>query len=145
MRNRTKNADLRRTIERTQCLLESSSANALTIENANQYNNYKTAQRAYPSEFDGEDPFNHNDLGNHLDDFKQKPNKMNREMVQLFNIDVNHLPCESLTEPTELPLSRESVGMDLGRVFQFSNGARASQGNLIAVCTLIIAYFLATS
>lgn len=34
--------------------------------------------------------------------------------VELRSINVEHLPCtEDLSDPTELPLSRESIGMDL--------------------------------
>lgn len=147
LRNRTKNNDLRRTLERTTCFLETSTANALTVENnSNQYN-YKTAQRTYSTgnEYDLEDPFHRNDLGNQLDDLEPKPNHVNRELVELLRMDANHLPCESLTEPTELPLSRESVGMDLSRVFQFSASPAAIQGNIIAICTLCLAAILTIS
>lgn len=35
-------------------------------------------------------------------------------MIELRQISVEHLPCtEELSDPTELPLSRESIGMDL--------------------------------
>lgn len=35
-------------------------------------------------------------------------------MIELRKINVEHLPCtEDLSDPTELPLSRESIGMDL--------------------------------
>lgn len=115
----------------------------MTIDST-QYNNYKTAQRpsqTFSNEYDLDDSFHHNnDLGNRLDDFDSKPHQeINRESVPLFTLDVNHLPCESLTEPTELPLSRESVGMDLSRVFQFSAASDAIKGNLIAICMLILA------
>lgn len=147
MRNRTKNSDLRRTLERTVCYLEASPANALTID-SNHYNNYKTAQRAsFPTnDYDLEDPFRRNDVGNRLEEFEAKTNQeVNRELVQLFTLDANHLPCESLAEPTELPLSRESVGMDLSRVFHFSASPDAIKGNLIAICMLIVAARLVIS
>lgn len=156
MRNRTKNSDLRRTIDRTTCFLEQSSANALAINQndkiANQYNNYKTAQRhTYQSDYDAEEPFNRNDLANHLDEIDTKPGvPANREQVKLLDLNPSQLPCESLAEPTELPLSRESVGMgmDLSRVFPFASSAaidnKSNQGMPIyAICMLIIAYLMA--
>lgn len=90
--------------------------------------------------------FDEGDQFNHLEEIEQKPNQVNRELVPLFSMDMNHLPCESLTEPTELPLSRESVGMDLSRVFaSFASPATVNQGNLVAVCTIVFAYFMTMS
>lgn len=149
LRNRTKNNDLRRTLERTLCSMETSNANALTVDNNNNhYNNYKTAQRTYShgNEYDLDDPFRRsNDLGNQLGGLEPKPNRVSHETVELLRMDVNHLPCELLTEPTELPLSRESVGMDISRVFQFSASPAAIQGNIIAICTLCLIALLTVS
>lgn len=144
MRNRTKNHDLRRTLDRTVCYLEASPANALTVDST-QYNNYKTAQRPLftSNDYDSEDAFRRPHLDNTLQEFEAKTNQeANRELVNLLTLDVNHLPCEPPIEPTELPWSRESVdkGLGLSGVFsQFSASPDAIKGNLLAICMLAIA------
>lgn len=67
-----------------------------------------------------------NDLSisaNHIDQQHRKHPQGATEKVELLNLKPNNLPCESVTDPTELPLQRESVsGYDLGKLFQ-SSGA----------------------
>lgn len=64
--------------------------------------------------------------------------KVLKEVVQLFTIDQNHLPCEQVAEPTELPLQRESVGMDFGSIFKSSASSTGQLvgGRLLAMIAL---------
>lgn len=90
----------------------------------------------------------HNDLSvptNHLEQRHQKPHASITETVELLNLNPNQLPCETVTDPTELPLQRESVsGYDIGLKFFSSSSARNGIGNGIAttVLTLLAALIL---
>lgn len=70
--------------------------------------------------------------------------KVLKEVVQLSTIDPNHLPCEQVAEPTELPLQRESVGMDFGGLFKSSAAsAHLFGGRLLAMIALpMLAIFI---
>lgn len=48
------------------------------------------------------------------DDIQKSIDGNGNAMIELRTISVEHLPCtEDMSDPTELPLSRESIGMDL--------------------------------
>lgn len=63
--------------------------------------------------------------------------KVLKEVVRLSSLDQNHLRCEQVAEPTELPLQRESVGMDFGSIFKSSaTSAQLAAGRLLAMIAL---------
>lgn len=58
------------------------------------------------------------------------------QLVELIQIGLENLPCaEELTDPTELPLSRESIGMDLSWL---SGNANRSISNFLILLLFIL-------
>lgn len=114
LHNHTKNDDLRRSLEKISCYLDRTQT-ALNDHNQQQHFNYKINPRNNPIDFDF--------IQNELNNMPIQPRaEVIKEVVTLFSLNPNHLPCEQVAEPTELPLQRESVGMDFVGIFK-SSGA----------------------
>lgn len=134
LHNQTKNKDLKHSLERITCTLEHTHQpiNDNTLNDPRYQIHFETSSRnSQPMKFDL-----HNDLGmqsNHIDDEHRRQHHSGiAETVELLSINPNQLPCETVTDPTELPLQRESVaGYDLGKLFNSSS-------------TTIVANFIAT-
>lgn len=98
----------------------------------------------------------HNDLSvqsNHLDMQQQQQQQRNHqkqahtsatETVELLNLNPHKLPCEAVTDPTELPLQRESVsGLDIGfKLFSSSDVSQISNCMATTVLVLLAALML---
>lgn len=86
----------------------------------------------------------HNDLSvptNHINERHSKLHSSMAEKVELLNLKKNLLPCETVTDPTELPLQRESVsGYDIGgfKLFASSGVSHIVVTNFIATAILAI-------
>lgn len=105
LRNRTKNIDLRRSLDRMVCTLDK----LLYEQSKHTRSNLKLNinHRVYNDDLD-----NYENELRASDDLQKSID--NNAMIELRKINVEHLPCtEDLSDPTELPLSRESIGMDL--------------------------------
>lgn len=88
----------------------------------------------------------HNDLSlptNHINE-RHSSSKLHSSMaekVELLNLNPNQLPCETVTDPTELPLQRESVsGYEIGgfKLFASSTASHGITANVIATAMLTI-------
>lgn len=77
----------------------------------------------------------HNDLSipsNHIDQHRKHAGIA--EKVELLSLKQNQLPCETVTDPTELPLQRESVSSyDLGKLFQSSGVSSIATNMFITI------------
>lgn len=99
---------------------------------------FETAPRhVQPLDFDV-----HNDLNmppNPIDDQRRQRQRTSvTEKIELLNLNPNQLPCETVTDPTELPLQRESVsGYDIGfKLFSSSAASQAIAINFMATAML---------
>lgn len=116
LHNQTKNRELKQSLERITCTLEHTHQviNDNTLNDPRYQIHFETNPRhVQPLDFDV-----HNDLSvpsNHLEQRHQKTHSSMAEKIELLNLNPNILPCETVTDPTELPLQRESVsGYDIG-------------------------------
>lgn len=119
LHNQTKNRELKQSLERITCTLEHTHPviNDNTLNDPRYQIHFETNPRqVQPLDFDV-----HNDLSvpsNHLEQRHQKTHSSLAEKMELLNLNPNKLICESVTDPTELPLQRESVsGYDIGLKF----------------------------
>lgn len=110
LHNHTKNPDLRHSLEKISCYLDRTQT---ALNDHQNHFNYKINPRNNPIDFD----FIQNDLNNMP---IQPRAEVIKEVVTLFSLNPNNLPCEAVAEPTELPLQRESVGMDFSGIFKSS-------------------------
>lgn len=154
LHNQTKNRELKQSLERITCTLEHTHQviNDNTLEHTHQVINdntlndpryqiqFETAPRPMqPMDFDV-----HNDLSmpsNNIEEQRrQRPRPLVTEKVELLNLNPNQLPCETVTDPTELPLQRESVsGYDIGfKLFSSSAPPKAIAINFIATALSMI-------
>lgn len=134
LRNRTKNIDLRRSLDRMVCTLDKLLYEQTKHTRSN--NKFNINHRVYNDDLDNYE----NEL--HASDDLQKSIDGNA-MIELRKISVEHLPCtEELSDPTELPLSRESIGMDLS--WLSGNAKRNCDcGILVGVLGFMICFLLA--
>lgn len=65
-----------------------------------------------------------------------------KRLVELRSLSVEHLPCtEELTDSTELPMSRESIGYGLDKSWLSSNTVRNCDfGILVGVIGVIVCF-----
>lgn len=144
LHNQTKNKDLRHSLERITCTLEHTHQviNDNTLNDPRYQIHFETSPRySQPLDFDV-----HNDLSvqsNHLDmqqqqqqrNHQKQPHTTVTETVELLNLNPHKLPCEAVTDPTELPLQRESVsGLDIG--FKLFSSDVAQITNCVATTVL---------
>lgn len=107
LRNRTKNIDLRRSLDRMVCTLDKLLYEHTKHARSN-HNKYGSTQHFSTDDLDSFE----NEL--RVTDDLQKSIGDGNQLIELRKIPLDHLPCtEDLSDPTELPLSRESIGMDL--------------------------------
>lgn len=138
LHNQTKNNELKQSLERITCTLEHThqSPNEHVLNDPRYQIHFETSPRhSQPLDFDV-----HNDLSippNHPDQRHQKLPSIT-EKVELLNLNPIQLPCETVTDPTELPLQRESVsGYDIGfKLFSSSAVDRLSATSYIAMATM---------
>lgn len=135
LRNRTKNIDLRRSLDRMTCTLDKLLYEQAKHTRSN--NKFNFDHRVY-----NDDNLDNYDNELNVFDDLQKSIEGNA-MIELRKINVEHLPCtEELSDPTELPLSRESIGMDLS--WLSGNGMRTCYFGLwigivgLTVCLLVV-------
>lgn len=143
LHNQTKNRELKQSLERITCTLEHTHqpANDNTLNDPRYQIHFETGPRhVQPMDFDV-----HNDLSvpttNNLNERHQKSHPSMAEKIELLNLNPNQLPCEAVTDPTELPLQRESVsGYDIVGFKLFSTGDahRIIATNAIATAILTI-------
>lgn len=132
LRNHTKNAKLRNSLDELQCTLERQNND---LNDPRYHFNYKISSRHSQLDFD----YIQNDLNlnNNVPSPVNVGPKVLKEVVRLSSLDQNHLRCEQVAEPTELPLQRESVGMDFGSIFKSSaTSAQLAAGRLLAMIAL---------
>lgn len=85
-----------------------------------------------------------NDNGEYIDETNVENQLGNNEnIVQLLRWKEDRLPCsQRLTDPTELPLQRESIGIDLSWRTDAGGGASTAHNNskvsLVSCLTLIL-------
>lgn len=138
LHNQTKNRELKQSLERITCTLEHTHQviNDNTLNDPRYQIHFETGPRqVQPMDFDV-----HNDLSipsNHLNE-RQKSHPSMTEKVELLNLNPNQLPCETVTDPTELPLQRESVsGYDIGfKLFSTGDAHRLTGCNFIATAMM---------
>jgi hypothetical protein len=117
LKNRTKNDDLRDSLNRLKCTLDAAHSNV--------YNNALDNSIKNP----------HLQVTNNNADYSDDQEANDMEVVDLFKVGIERLPCpEELSDPTEMPMSRESIGQDLS---WRSTGVR-----LVAMASSILAAFL---
>lgn len=142
LHNQTKNRELKQSLERITCTLEHTHQviNDNTLNDPRYQIQFETAPRHLQSmDFDV-----HNDLSmpsNNIEDQRrQRPRPLVTEKVELLNLNPNQLPCETVTDPTELPLQRESVsGYDIGfKLFSSSAAPKTIAMNFIATALSMI-------
>lgn len=132
--NRTKNIQLKRSLATIICKLGKHS-NENTV-NDNKFT-HDTKHRMSPH-FDN--------FGNDLTQQYQMTHQYDRQMINaadtqnvvLLNINVEQLPCEEGIDPTELPLSRESIGMDLSWLSGNAANMMAARFVLISCVALTV-------
>lgn len=87
-----------------------------------------------------------NDLSisaNHIDQQHRKHPQGAIEKVELLNLKPNNLPCEAVTDPTELPLQRESVaGFEISKLFQSSGTVSLTAAFYATVFVTVSAIYL---
>lgn len=88
-----------------------------------------------------------NDLtvsANHIDQQHRKHSAGGAtEKVELLNLKPNNLPCEAVTDPTELPLQRESMaGFDVSKLFQSSGTVSLAAALYATVFATVSAIYL---
>lgn len=85
----------------------------------------------------------HNDLTVSKNQFNERPTKIRSSMaenVELLKLKPNQLPCEAVTDPTELPLQRESVsGYEIGGFNLFSSSGISNVVTTNVIATVILA------
>lgn len=142
LHNQTKNRELKQSLERITCTLEHTHQviNDNTLNDPRYQIQFETAPRhMQPMDFDV-----HNDLSmpsNNIEEQRrQRPRPLVTEKVELLNLNPNQLPCETVTDPTELPLQRESVsGYDIGfKLFSSSAAPKTIAINFIATALSMI-------
>lgn len=140
LHNQTKNRELKQSLERITCMLEHThQVNNDNTLNDPRYQIHFETNHAQPLDFDV-----HNDLTvptNHINARHSKIHSSMAEKVELLNVNPNQLPCETVTDPTELPLQRESVsGYEIGGFKLFASGAvsHVIATNFIATAILAI-------
>lgn len=148
LHNQTKNRELKQSLERITCTLEHSPQviNDNTLNDPRYQIHFETSPRySQPLDFDV-----HNDLSvqsNHLDmqqqrkhQKQQQPHTTVTETVELLNLNPHKLPCEAVTDPTELPLQRESVsGLDIGFKL-FSSSSDVPHATNCMATTLVVLF-----
>lgn len=120
LRAQTKNIDIKRTIEKISCSMNRAQTFTHDLQGVPNYNHMPfRIEHPYPIvEYD--------ELGNELADrnhqqqvkiHRTEPSihELNSQLVLLMNVGAENLPCRPVQdiEPTELPLPRESIGLDL--------------------------------
>lgn len=137
--NQTKNRELKQTLERVKCTLEHSHQviNDNTMNDPRYQIHFETNPRhIQPLDFDV-----HNDLSvpsSHLEQRKHQKSSITEKM-ELLNLNPNQLPCETVSDPTELPLQRESVsGYDIGFKLFSSSSANPPFNNYIVTTFLAL-------
>jgi hypothetical protein len=97
LKNRTKNDDLRDSLNRLKCTLDAGHSNMYNTNTLD--NSIKNP---------------HLQVTNNNADYSDDQEANDMEVVDLFKVGIERLPCpEELSDPTEMPMSRESIGMDL--------------------------------
>lgn len=146
LHNQTKNRELKQSLERITCTLEHTPhvINDNSLNDPRYQIHFETSPRySQPLNFDV-----HNDLSvqsNHLDQQQQQRNNPKQphtsvtETVELLNLNPHKLPCEAVTDPTELPLQRESVsGLDIAGFKLFSSSDVSQMSSCMATTVLVL-------
>lgn len=135
VRNRTKNIDLRRSLDRMVCTLDK-----LQYEHSKHTRSNSKFVLNHHFSTDDLDSYD-NDL-RATDDLQQSIVGDGNRLIELRQIPLEQLPCtEDLNDPTELPLSRESIGMDLS--WLSGNAMRNCDfGILVGVLGIIISFLV---
>uniref|UniRef100_A0A182YSM9 Uncharacterized protein n=1 Tax=Anopheles stephensi TaxID=30069 RepID=A0A182YSM9_ANOST len=127
LRNNTKNEDLRYTLQHVECLYDIKGIYGTPSLTHNQLKEYGRSQPLEPILFDEEyyDDTGHRKPGvvvqKKYSSSRSVPDGSGQDKSQLQPVTLMKLrkdtilPCpKELDEPTELPLSRESIGLDMG-------------------------------
>lgn len=123
LRKKTKNDELRQSLQRIECY------------------------------YDNKDPFGPHAIDNSLNARPNGPNdngdyneeteadlQRSGNVIQLLRFDEDQLPCtRQLSDPTELPLSRESIGIDLSWRSDIENNS-SSTSSIVLVNTFSFPY-----
>lgn len=121
LRNRTKNEDLKDALSDIRCTIKDK---AISHKPNDIYNNDINVKVEYENEYNDDEGYEDPDS------------------VKLLSLRVNDLPCpEELSDPTELPLSRESIGMDMSFV-KYTSSATRQLSNVLSILSLISISFL---
>ncbi|CAO1413954.1 unnamed protein product [Diamesa tonsa] len=125
LKNQTKNDDLRLSMEDIECLIKPKDH----FQKSNDVDNNAIEHQISNGETEPE----------YYDDEPEGDNKL----VHLLKLKVSELPCpEELSDPTELPLSRESIGLDMSWVKDSAATVVLAKFTLtIPLIVLVFTYF----
>lgn len=110
--NQTKNRDLKHSLERIKCTLESTTHH-VAPENTLNDPRYQIHFKTVPHKMNEMNMDVHNDLNMQSNQYnngrRQTQSTLTGDQIELMNLSPNLLPCEKVTDPTELPLQHEPV------------------------------------
>lgn len=153
LRRKTKNEDLRQSLQRIECFYEGGiHGNADLLGHAHGLGGGGVAAAGGAADGSGTNnnllqdptlfqrPNGPNDNGEYIDETGYENQLSNNDnVVQLLRFNEEQLPCsQRLTDPTELPLSRESIGMDLSWRSDVTSTAHNSKVSLVSCLTLVL-------
>lgn len=125
LKKKTKNEDLRQSLQRIECYYDDIS-HGMT-------NTFENSLKARPN--------GPNDNGDYNEEQAFDGDLNAGNVIQLLRFEEPQLPCpQRLSDPTELPLSRESIGMDLSwRSDAAGNSSSAS--SLVVVSSISVKHY----
>lgn len=109
LHNQTKNRDLKHSLERLKCTLENT--HHVAPENTLNDPRYQIHFETVPHKMNAMNMDVHNDLNMQSNQYnngrRQTQSTITGDQMELMNLSPNLLPCEKVTDPTELPLQHE--------------------------------------
>lgn len=113
LHNQTKNRDLKHSLERIKCTLEGTAHHVASPENTLNDPRYQIHFETVPHKVNAMNMDVHNDLNMQTNQYnngrRQTQSTLTGDQMELMNLSPNLLPCEKVTDPTELPLQHEPV------------------------------------
>jgi len=137
LKNATKNDDLRASLDDIECVLKKPKDAAFPKANDIFHNNIGAGNGAG----NAHGVVVNEDETEYYDD---EPDKIKQH--HLMKLQVADLPCpEEPSDPTELPLSRESIGIDMSWVKVYSSSSTGTLGTCTALLQLAVAATVVSS
>jgi hypothetical protein len=129
---RTRSEELRRTLRRVKCHLENGLHHLHHPNRVDLFDNSINEHVRAPGSGQGNDE----DTSTYYDDEVADTTGA----IELFKLGTDELPCpEELVDPTELPLSHKSMGVDLSWLTHAASGAERATwlGSCVMVASLV--------